>query len=292
MKIRSPSQTMLFDRCRWKWYLARKLGVTEVYIGKRDLAAAVGTSVGRALSVYYKQKMGGDNVPMNSLKEFALQQFEHEVQAQVDKGRDVANIPESVKYPALIPKMLDAYFKEPCVPPDWQVLGTESKCGPDNTAFIDIWGRNDRGVWVIDFKCKMSCKPGSIVYELQDYERSWQLGHYVWSLHRLLGEWPVTSGINLIVGEPKPTSKYMEFEVDLDWMRWWESTAIGIWAEMDRVEDTLAEHPDWSLDQIRDFLGMSTSHKDGIFKCDLYDLCMDHGGDHTSTDAYIQVEKS
>ena len=287
--IRSPSQTMTWDKCHFKWYLSRIKGVRDVAIGKRELAACVGKGVGAAMSLHFNHR---DSWTPGQLVEVAQSVYDSELQVELDTGRSLIGLPEEVKYPELMPGMISAYFKKPCIPDDSTILGTEYKCGEDNNSYIDIWGENQRGYWVIDWKCKMKATPYQVTQELAKYKNSWQLGHYVWSLERLLKEWPKTAGIGLFVGEPTARFQYMEFEVDLGFMKWWEASARRLWAEMDAAEEWLDKHPHADVEEIREHLGMATDHRvDGFYRCEYDDLCFLYDGDPTLAGNLITVER-
>ena len=283
---------MQWDRCRFKWYLSRYKRIEYRYIGKKHLAACVGKAVGGVLAMKYNptESVVASMNPTD-LADLATEYYNVELDALLQSGLELCGSPEEVKYPALIPDMLKAYLKKPCVLPEWTVKGTEYQCGAENIAFIDIWGENDRGIWVIDWKCKMTARPYQITQELAKYKQSWQLGHYVWSLHERIGDWPKTAGISLIVGEPIATHQYMEFEVDLEYMKWWQVTASRLWGEIDAAREWLDARPGVSIEEVKAYLGMSTSHMDGIFTCDMLEPCMTYGGDVQGIDNYVEVKE-
>ena len=290
MNIKSPSQTMQYERCPFNWYLNRKQGVRSRYVQKRDLAACVGQAVGGALAIKYNPDNTHDH-SLDDLKALAQATYLTNVNALISEGREFIDSVESELYPQLIDRMLYAYEKTNFIQYEWIVKGTEYQCSDDNKSFIDIWGENDRGMWVVDWKCKMTAKPYQITQELAKYRHSWQLGHYVWSLHRLTGEWPQTAGISLIVGDPIPQHKYMEFEVDLNFMRWWETTAYKLWARIDEAEDWCEKHPQHTIEDAMHYFGMSTNHMDGPWSCDMEPICFLHDGDASTSNSHIQIER-
>lgn len=290
MNIYSPSQTMQWDRCRFKWYLSRYRRIEYRYIGKKNLAACLGKAVGGVLAMKYNpDDTAVSKMTPDQLVELAEAYYNRELDVLISEGLELCGAPEEVKYPALIPDMLKAYLKKPCIKDDWEVKGTEYQCGEENVSFIDAWGVNGRGVWILDWKCKMTARPYQITQELAKYKHSWQLGHYVWSLRQRLGEWPKVAGISLVVGEPIAQHQYMEYEVDLDYMAWWERTAVRLWGEIDKAREWLAAHPTATLDEVKTHLGMSTSHMDGIFTCDMLEPCMTYGGDVQGIENYVEL---
>lgn len=297
MKIYSPSQTAVFSRCKWEWYLYRFHGVTESYVAKRDMAAAVGGGVGGALAAYYKQlEETGTKWTVDQVCDLAAELYHSRIQMEVDKGREVLDIPEKFTYPDLVPKMVHAYFKNPAILPDWKVKGTEFQCAEDNTSFIDAWGECDRGVWQLDWKCKMYTKPGARDQALLTYRNSWQMSHYVWSLKNLLGEYPKFTRISMLFGTPSSESMWADFEVDHNYMLWWEESAKAIWADMERTEALIVrtgldkEIPNTPF-EAADIVPMAPSHYNGFFKCNFYDLCFTYDGQPGLTSQFITVDK-
>lgn len=291
MNIKSPSQTMTADRCMFKWYLGRKLGVQSRYIEKRDLAACVGQGVGGALALYYRPD-STQVYTVPDLIELATTMYQVELQKRIDEGKEYVDCVESELYPSLINGMLTAYMKKPFPQEGWEVLGTEYQCGEDNKSFIDIYGKNARGLWLTDFKCKMIAKPYQITQELAKYAHSWQLGHYAWSLSRHLGELPKTAGISLMVGDPIPQHQYMEYEVDPAFIKWWEAAAFKVWDKIEAAEEWLDKHPHHTIEEAKEYFGMATDHMDGIWKCEFTDPCFMYGGDVSGADSYIQVVRA
>jgi hypothetical protein len=238
----------------------------------------VGQAVGGVLAVKYSP----DNQHDHSLEEcvkLADVMYEKNLSEYLAEGRELVDSVESMLYPALIKPMLTAWFKKPFITDGWVVKGTEYQCADDNRSFIDVWGTNERGVWVTDWKAKMVAKAYQITQELAKYQHSWQLGHYVWSLHRMLNEWPKTAGISLLVGDPVPQHQYMEFEVNLDFMKWWEASAFKLWGQIEDAEEWCDKHPHASIEEAREHFGMSTNHMEGPWKCDMEAVCFLYDGD-------------
>lgn len=287
--IYSPSQTRSWATCRFKWFLEQYIGAKWALIGKAELAAAVGTAVGGALSAFYSGSQNGVKWRVEELIELAREQYRQHLDKLKASGLEMLDIPEVEKYPTLIEPMLVAYFKDPQLDPN-QVKGVEYRTADDNPSYIDIWGADDRGLWVRDFKCKMHATGYQIAEAITEYRTSWQLAHYVDALHRAIGEMPYKTEISLIIASPKTQHVVLTYEVDKEWMRWWRKSAERLWAEIDEARAWVeANHP--NIEQAREHFGMAPDHNEGRYRCQYLQLCTFGGGEPDLSTGFITVKE-
>ena len=290
----SPSQTKTFSRCRFKWFLHKLLGTDYSTVGKRDLAAAVGTAVGAAIQSHYLLK---GTLSIDQLIAQAQERYTYEVAERCKAGRVVEDCEEAVTYPGLIPGMIRAFFKKKPIPDEWIVTNAESTVSDDYNAFLDLAGTCPRSPWIADIKCKMNEKGGFIRNSLLKYQYDPQLLQYVreWSKK---GEKVEFYRIIYIVGGPIPTCAFEDFEIDWDYMLLREVSDCQIWSEMLAAQSQLKAlasiHGGYSripLDKVVEITPMASEHMDGFYKCDMWDPCLLYAGDVKHTPNYIQIER-
>ena len=270
------------------------LGTDYQTVGKRDLAAAVGTSVGAAIQSHYLLK---GTLSIDQLIAQAMDRYAYEVAERCKIGRTVEDCEEAVKYPSLIPDMIRAFFKKKPIPDTWTVTHAEATVSDDYNAFLDLAGQCPRGTWIADIKCKMNEKGGFIRNSLLKYQYDPQLLQYVreWSKKGSKVEF---YRIIYIVGSPVPTCTFEDFEIDWDYMLLREVSDCQIWSEMLAAQAQLKAlagvHGGYSripLDKVVEITPMASEHMDGFYKCDMWDPCLLYAGDVKHTPNYIQIER-
>jgi hypothetical protein len=265
----SPSQTRLFSRCAYKWYLERHLGLRHKAIGKREMAACVGSAVGTALACYYK---GGSDLTTNTLAEVAENRFTFLVRERLQRipGSFIALEEAYEQYRTFPRQLVEAYFKAPTIPPDWTVTGVEERLSDTHESYLDVAGTCTRGRWVLDFKCKMNVRAGNVEGELLKYANDSQLLQYVQEYRTKYPTEPVDFyRIVLLVASPKCLVTYADFEVNETVLAARHESNHAIWAKMDAARTALP-----TVASPFHAVPMAADHYDGIFKCDMYDICM------------------
>jgi len=290
----SPSQTKLYSRCQYKWFLSKFLGINDAFVGKRDLAACVGTAVGAALQAHYRGKF-----TEAELISQAESRYQHELASKCKNGRSVLDCEEASIYPSLIPGMVQAFLKKNPIPNDWKVTHAESPISDDYDAFVDLAGDCPRGWFVADIKCRMNEKPGFMQNSLLKYQFDPQLSQYCREWSERYPEKPLEFyRIIYIVGSPTPSCIWQDFEIDWEYMVHRKNSDEAIWANMSKkkaVLETWAKQfggyshiPKHLVYQI---VPMASDHMDGYFKCDMWEPCLTYGGKVDQVPGLIQVEK-
>lgn len=292
----SPSQTKLFARCRYKWFLSKVLGTDYAYIGKRDLAACVGVAVGAAVQSYY---LSNRTLSVTQLVEQAKSRYEHEVAERCAGTRQVADCEEAVTYPGLLEPMVKAFLKKQPVPAEWTVDACENPVSDDYHAYLDMAGQCPRGPWIADVKCKMSEKIGYMQNSLLKYQFDSQLLQYVREWSKKVGQKVQFYRIIYIVGSPVAACQYQDFEVDWSYLDLREQSDVALWQEMAAANLQLkyyaTRYGGYSripLEKVMSVTPMSPEHMDGFYKCDMWEPCLVYAGDASASPNYIQVERN
>lgn len=291
----SPSQTKTYSRCRFKWFLSKFLGVDYATIGKRDLAAGVGTAVGAAIQAHYLHK---GSLSVEELVKQAESRYAFEVAQRTATGRTVQDCEEAEKYPGMIPGMIHAFLKTNPIPKEWTVDACEAPVNDDYAAYLDLAGTCPRGVWIADVKCKMMEKAGYVSNSLLKFQFDPQLLQYCREWSKKKGQNVQFYRIIYVVGSPVPLCRYQDFEVDWDYMALREQADEVIWWDMKAAEiglknlkELYGSYSAIPLEKVQLYAPMAPEHMDGIFKCDMWDPCLLYSGDVSSSSDYISIER-
>lgn len=292
----SPSQTKTYSRCQYKWFLHKILGVQSSYVGKRDLAAAVGTAVGAAVQASVR-----GTFTESELIQQAQARYEHEVITKCGTTKSVLDSEEAVVYPTLIAPMVKAFLKAQPIPKDWVVTHAESPISDSYDAYIDLAGTCPRGLWVADVKCRMNEKKWFMNNSVLKYQFDNQLSQYC-------REWkkrPGNEGIPLefyriiyIVGSPEAACIYQDFEIDWEYMRGREISDERTWNDMSMKSNVLdvyamkyGSYSKIPKDLVYQTVPMASDHMEGFYKCDMWDACLTYAGNVAQVPDLISIER-
>ncbi|UOF78751.1 pD-(D/E)xk nuclease superfamily [Caudoviricetes sp.] len=277
----SPSQTRLFSRCPYKWYIEKYLHLRPSILGKRDLAACVGTAVGAALATYYKHNR---QVEYSTLVGLAQDRYQQEVETHIKAGRSIYDEETAIAYSGYPLTLLNEYMKNESdhIPADFTVTDVESRMCETHESYIDIGGTCDRGRWIADFKCRMNVKPGSVEAELNKYAFDSQLLQYVDEYQKKTNQPVAFYRIIMLVAAPKPMVRWQDFEVSQHVVNARAASNTRIWSDIHVATqwlaalDVLDRH---ARTAVVEAVPMAADHYDGIFKCEYTDVCF---GDYES----------
>ena len=291
----SPSQTKTFSRCKFKWFLQKCMGTDYSTIGKRDLAACVGTAVGAMFPAYY---LHDRKLTQNQLIELVISRYHHEVKERCTHGREVQDCEEAIKYPEMLPHMVEAVLKAKPIPDDWKVLNAEAAVSDEYNAYLDLAGICQRGLWIADVKCKMQEKIGYMQNSLLKYQFDPQLLQYVREWSKKQGQQVEFYRIIYVVGSPVAACTYQDFEIDWDHMALREMSDATIWSDMaaanlnlKHLAEQYGGYSKIPLEKVMLHAPMAPEHMDGFYKCDMWDPCLLYAGDAAASPNYIQIER-
>lgn len=227
--VYSPSQTEVYGSCPLKRTLSYA-GWVSRGVGKRDLAAILGTAVTVGLEEYNRCRRYGDRriAPADAARNQAIASLA----VLPSQGRRIEDWDQSqansIERRAGL--AVERYIAADPIPPEWPILAVEGWL-PSGQARPDLVVDDGRGPCAIDYKTKLTLKSEYESREMARWATSWQLYHYSWELkadHYY---------ICLIVLEPKFRTQLIPFEIHPETMRLWETSARTRWKDMADEDD-------------------------------------------------------
>jgi hypothetical protein len=284
--IYSPSQTDTHGQCPIKRAL-RYAGWTARGVGKRDLAAILGTAIAAGLAEYNTTRANQVGGLLRPTVEMA---FRPGLVGPADVARNTA-----IATLAVLPQQgrhiedwdqsqansierraglaVERYIAADPIPPEWPILAVEELL-PSGQARPDLVVDDGRGPVAIDYKTKLTLKPEYEDREMARWAQSWQMLHYSWELKA------DHFYICLLVLEPRFRVQLIPFEVHPETMGLWGISAKQRWADM-RAEDEGRRQP-----------AMATAHVDAYGPCEFQRACFECRFDpEKMREHYVQVAR-
>lgn len=293
--IYSPSQTVLFSKCPFKWYLHYFMGIRPVALKRNTVAATLGKAFQVAFNVLY---MSRDTPTAEQLIESTLFYYDNElVRLQNEVGMVLVAEKEAHEYRGRLAKMVNRMYQQPPVPSNYIIEGVEQNPQANDTALMDLWGRFPSGkpfFW--DNKCKISLEKKRIPFIITEYMYSWQMHHYGWSLGEKLGEPVINYFICLAISSPTIHIHVEELALDPERMEMWEVAAFKYWDQIHSLREELVAYrtkhgklPHGP--ELYSMVPQATEHWDRWGQCELFDPCMLYKGNVQGLQhQYIQVD--
>lgn len=280
MKVYSPSATTTFAQCPMKWFLSRARGIKPRVLTKGLLAAELGTLISFGMEKYHKSVLFGSGNPEQEA-------MEHMEQVWTNNNLHTGNrvIPNDLEaeleeLPQRAVRAVQALIKaEPVISGAW-TIDAELVLHDFGNARIDLLLGTNEGPAVVDYKSKVSVNPYYREITRQDYEHSWQMYHYVWSL-RKMGHNVTQFMIVLVVITPKPKVYKWPYDVNETYLQHWEHSAKHYWSQMERVDTGDI-----------DMIPMATDHRSKFGLCEYFEHCTGDRGAYGDVDEQIFIQRS
>lgn len=117
---------------------------------------------------------------------------------------------------------------------------------------------------VIDCKYKANLDSKYKAKTIQEYLRSWQFNHYAYAYAKALGQPVPQKYLLLITMRPVFSIELHHEEVDPEWMKIWEQSALQTWKDIDEERQGLR------------MLNTSAVHRDQYGPCEMDRICFDY----------------
>ena len=262
IKSFSPTQTDAFSFCprAWGFYKAR---LKPKAIGYPEIAAMTGTAAARGLECFYRGRM-----ETNELADAAITYatvmgcLEDQRTAALANGQRYVAASEQDKWDAMadnVALLLKTHAKRDPFK-DYTVVEVE-QTGDDHDR-PDLIVRDDIGLLVVDFKCKLTLKAEWVPKEQAKWRRAWQLHHY--AIRRGISRFAVC----LIAPHTRQGCHYEIVQVNEGYAKLWQQDAAQLWAEMD-----------FAVGLPPDQLRGNTSHANEYGECAYWGEACSHGMD-------------
>ena len=247
-------------------------------IGYPEIAAMTGSAAAVGLELFYT----GRRINKDTLAEQpacsvgARTYLTHARDAALANGQRYVAASEQDKWDAMadnVALLLKTHAK--CDPfKDYTVVAVE-QTGDDHDR-PDLIVRDDIGLLVVDFKCKLTLKAEWIPKEQAKWRRAWQLHHY--AIRRGISRFAVC----LIAPHTRQGCHYEIVQVDERYAKLWQQDAAQLWAEMD-----------FSMGLPIDQLRGNTSHASEYGECQYWAEACSHGMDPAMlANNLVKVEKA
>lgn len=283
MKVYSPSQTILFMECPYKWLLKKIQGYITKAVQKKDVAAAAGNAYGKVMNAAHNPNVAYSE---KILQDYVVTEFELEVSITRGKDRSVDEniLLEIESFKKLLPKMVKKYLNsDERIPESWKVTHIEHDLQDGAGSRIDLGGINELGqpfFW--DWKLKTNCPIASKDFTLNKFAHDWQMMHYAWAYSEYLDELVERFYIGMPVAKPAVHFWSKPYTVSEKQIRAWTQDARYWWEKMQEAEDLLSH----GLTEVNPVPRSNNHFTYG--RCEYYGLCLEEGQDHL----YIQKGKS
>jgi hypothetical protein len=240
------------------------------------MAAMTGTAVAAGLELYYRQRQRGFTVMDDPILTHALAIAASNRLNSLANNQRYVSASDQDKWDAMgsnVELLLKTHAK--CDPfKDYTVVEVE-QTGDDHDR-PDLIARDDLGLLVVDFKCKLTLKSEWIKKEHAKWRRSWQLYHY--AIRRGISRFAVC----LIAPHTRQGCHVEMTQVDEGYAKLWQHDAAQLWAEMDAAQDL-------PLETLRG----NTSHSNEYGECAFWPEACSHGLDKALLASnLVQVERT
>jgi hypothetical protein len=286
MRVYSPSQTATWLECPVKRHLAYVEHWRPRLVGKRELAAVLGTAVAAGVEAYHRARMAGQsNHPAEHWADMASQTARLLLRQLQDSGFQIAEYDQAQAdaLPGRAAKAVQTYLAAAPIPADWAILEVEQVHQQYGSCRLDLVVRDEPDhVAAVDLKVKLRLEPRYRPKEIERYRHHWAMLHYTWVVEQVYGQTPRRYYILFLVLEPAPESWLQAYLVDEEVLRVWEQSARRVWTQME-VHDTAGpdDRGPW----------IAAKHADEYGPCEYYDACFEYRWDPAlMSHDYVQFE--
>ena len=257
----SPTATDTYSFCPRAWGFYRDR-LKPRCIGYPEIAAIVGTAVAAGLEAFYKSRQISQPINAGVIVTAAQAVAAERRTEALAGGLRYVSANEQDKWDAIDENVaLCLRVHEKADPfKDYDVAAVEVSDVHKGRA--DLVLKDDHGLLVVDFKCKLTLRSEWIKKEQAKWRRSWQLHHYTITRHA------PRFAVALIAPHTRAGVVYEITPLNPAYATLWISDASKLWAEMDYYKDLPFEH-----------LRGNTSHANEYGECAYWNEACSHGMD-------------
>jgi hypothetical protein len=206
-------------------------------VGKRDLAAILGTAFAAGVAIYHQALKEGAPCDVAVAQATAVASV-REKRAELESLGCVVR-PEDIstagKLEMRVAGVLWGYINEAPIPTDWEILHVEHTFESFGNSRIDLGVATPLGLAIADVKVKLTLD-GKYYRKTRDqYAVDWQMRHYVWAYEQFMGRPVREYYIILVVLEPFSV-EVIPYSVTPEDMLAWRESAYLAWHHMETDE--------------------------------------------------------
>jgi PD-(D/E)XK nuclease superfamily len=203
-------------------------------VGKRDLAAILGTAFAAGVAIYHQALKEGAPCDVAVAQATAVASV-REKRAELESLGCVVR-PEDIstadKLEMRVTGVLGGYISEAPIPTDWEILHVEHTFESFGNGRIDLGVATPLGLAIADVKLKLTLADKYYRAEKEKYRTDWQMAHYVWAYSQFMGRPVREYYIILVVLEPFSV-EVIPYAVTPEGMLAWEASAAEAWRLME-----------------------------------------------------------
>ena len=249
-------------------------------IGKRELAAVLGTGFAEGVAIYHRARHA---VQPRSLSPTELIEIAEASAAcaQTSASRRLVELQQAgfvvndwdaataQALPLRVHKGVMRYVSANPLPESWTVTAIEQTMGDYGNARLDLALEDSDGPAIADVKVKLQLDSKYRAKELRRYQDDHQQMHYAWAWGRMLQRAVTRYYIVLVVLEPKFSVELLPYQIHPETLMAWEGSQRVVWADM-AAEDAGTREP-----------YMVAKHWDEYGECEYRAACFDYHWDES-----------
>jgi hypothetical protein len=213
------------------WALKQE-GWSPKKVGNKEIAGALGTAFHLAAAAHNRGERNLEVLQVISQTEYTR------IINEISRGLDDEGLGKAEVARQTLEKCVSVYVKDDPVNEVFhKVEDVEFTLDNYGGTTIDLGVRlYDGTLGVLDYKCKRFSNPYYKYAYLEEFERLWQMKHYVWAYAQHKGE-PVSHFyLGLMEIRQRPQFELHVYDVDVEALKIWEQSAIQTWNDMYEVE--------------------------------------------------------
>lgn len=271
--------------------LRYSLGWRPRRIGKRELAAVLGTAFAAGAAVFHNRRMAAQPHILASTELTEIAE-DSAAAAVLEASRRLLGLQEqgfvvndwdapiAQALPLRVSKGVTRYVLSNPLPAAWTIRAVEYTLADYGNARLDLAIEDADGPAIADVKVKLQLDAKYRAKELSRYQDDHQQLHYAWAwgqenvlpVHRYY--------IILVVLEPKFSAELLPYQIHPETMQAWQQSQLVTWHDM-ALEDAGEREP-----------YMIAKHWDEYGECEYRKMCFEHHWDEQlATHDYVQTKR-
>lgn len=274
-----------------KRHLRYSLGWRPRRIGKRELAATLGSAFAAGVAVYHTRRQTAQPhalapTELTEIAEASAATAVFEAARQLARLQDQGFVvndwdaPIAQALPLRVSKSVMRYVLTDSLPATWTVRAVEYTLADYGNARPDLAIDDVDGPAIADVKVKLQLDAKYRAKEITRYQDDHQQLHYAWA-------WGLYNGRNvhryyiiLVVLEPKFSVELLPYQIHPETMEAWRQSQLVTWHDM-ALEDAGEREP-----------YMVAKHWDEYGECEYRKACFDHHWDpQLMTQDYVNTRE-
>lgn len=235
MAIYRPSETKAWLKCPVARSLEYLDGWRPRVLGRRNLAALLGTGIHAGVAVYHMALKEGATPDVAAAQAHALVVLKTELEKLTTLGCVIR--PEEQPYADSLQRRVEQgvaryVASDPITKQSWQVRHVEQRLENFGGCTIDLGVSTALGLAIVDVKTRLTLDDRYRQKTRAEYGTDWQLRHYVWSYAQYMGQ-PVQDYFIILVTLEPFSVEVWPYNITEEDMKTWECSSNIAWSLME-----------------------------------------------------------